>query len=189
MARRRRSLTLTGAIFAVFLALLGWWASGGELPSDQGADTTIGAPGSTISQAPTAQCIMRGLLPDPVCTPGVTDPAVTQNNIHETICVSGYTETVRPSSSYTNRIKREQMAAYGFTDDIGNHEEDHLISLQLGGHPTDPRNLWPQPDDSPNPKDTVELRLKKAVCDGRIGLVEAQRRIATDWTTALEGLE
>ena len=29
-------------------------------------------------------------------TPGAIDPRVTQDNIHETICVRGYTRTVRP---------------------------------------------------------------------------------------------
>src|SRR5216683_2609243 len=24
------------------------------------------------------------------------------------------------------------------------YEEDHLVSLELGGHPRDPRNLWPE---------------------------------------------
>jgi hypothetical protein len=25
------------------------------------------------------------------------------------------------------------------------YEEDHLIPLEIGGDPTDPRNLWPEP--------------------------------------------
>jgi hypothetical protein len=25
------------------------------------------------------------------------------------------------------------------------YEEDHLVSLENGGNPTDPRNLWPEP--------------------------------------------
>jgi hypothetical protein len=86
-------------------------------------------------------CFARGILPDPNCTPGVPDPRVTQDNIHSTICLSGYTRTVRPTSSYTNRLKAEQMKAYGFTDRISAHEEDHLISLELGGDPRDPKNL------------------------------------------------
>lgn len=80
------------------------------------------------------------------------------------------------------------MQEYGFTDSIHAHEEDHLISLELGGSPTDPKNLWPEPHASPNAKDKVEDELHTAVCDGRVSLQDAQHRIATDWTTAINGL-
>lgn len=123
-----------------------------------------------------------------MCTPGAINPDVTQTNINQTICVSGYTKTIRPSVSYTDRLKRTQMAAYGFTDSISSHEEDHLISLELGGAPSDPKNLWPEPHASPNAKDAVEDTLHAAVCDGRISLQDAQQRIATNWTTAAQGL-
>lgn len=132
---------------------------------------------------------MRGDLPDPVCTPGATNPEVTQSNISRTICVSGYTAKIRPPVSYTNKLKRQQMQAYGFTDNIRQHEEDHLISLELGGAPKDAKNLWPEPDASPNPKDKIENMLHAAVCAGRISLQAAQVRIATNWTTAARGLE
>ncbi len=36
-------------------------------------------------------------LPDPACTPGTVNPAVSQANIADTICKSGWTSTVRPS--------------------------------------------------------------------------------------------
>lgn len=131
---------------------------------------------------------MRGVLPDPACTPGVVNPDVTQANISQTICVQGYTKTIRPSVEYTDKLKQEQMTAYGFTDSIRSHEEDHLISLELGGSPSDPKNLWPEPHASPNDKDKVEDFLHSAVCDGRISLQDAQHRITTDWTTAEQGL-
>lgn len=132
-----------------------------------------------------AECKMRGLLPDPVCTPGSINPNVTQANIHQTICVSGWTATIRPPTSYTSKLKVEQMKAYGFTDNIADHEEDHLIPLSIGGHPTEPKNLWPQPDAAPNPKDAVESKLKVKVCSGAMPLATAQQRMATDWQTAL----
>lgn len=53
-----------------------------------------------------------GDLPDPLHTPGAVDPAVTQDNIDRTICVPGYTRTVRPPAAYTNRIKREELDSY-----------------------------------------------------------------------------
>src|SRR5664279_936918 len=50
-------------------------------------------------------CHIKGNLPDSSCTPGAMDPKVTQDNIDQTICVSGYTKTVRPPVSYTNSLK------------------------------------------------------------------------------------
>src|SRR5207247_7773377 len=46
-----------------------------------------------------------GQLPDPRCTPGSVDPAVTQASIGSTICRSGYTEKVRPPESETAHAK------------------------------------------------------------------------------------
>ncbi len=132
-----------------------------------------------------ASCVMVGQLPDPTCTPGAIDPRVNQANIKSTICKSGYTKTVRPSVAYTSALKARQMKLYGFTDSLSAHEEDHLISLELGGAPKDPLNLWPEPQPSPNPKDKIENELHALVCGGKMTLNEAQRRIATDWTKAL----
>lgn len=162
-----------------------------ETPGPASSAASPGTPLQTppVPEAAGAQCHMRGALPDPNCTPGAVNPDVTQANIHQTICVSGFTATIRPSSSYTNRLKAQQMMQYGFTSEsIHDFEEDHLISLELGGAPSDPRNLWPEPDSSPNPKDKVENFLHDAVCAGRISLHEAQVRIATNWTTAESGL-
>ncbi|MEY9887092.1 hypothetical protein ABIA31_000718 [Catenulispora sp. MAP5-51] len=135
-------------------------------------------------------------LPDPVCTPGTLNPDVTQDTIDSTICVSGWTATVRPPTSYTNALKVKQIAEYGYSDtSTSDYEEDHFIPLELGGAPRDPQNLWPEPhyssDSSGNTsytKDQVENKLKKAVCDGSAGLSDAQNAIATDWTTALAKL-
>src|SRR4051794_1537573 len=78
-------------------------------------------------------------------TPGVLNPAVTQASIGATICRHGWTRTVRPPVFYTNGLKRRGLRAYGLTGGLSNYQEDHLISLELGGSPTDPRNLWPEP--------------------------------------------
>jgi hypothetical protein len=126
-----------------------------------------------------------GPLPDPRCTPGVVNPDVTQGDIRTTICKSGWTATIRPPVSVTDKLKREQIVAYGYADTkLGSYEEDHLISLELGGSPADPKNLWPEPGASPNAKDKVENALKSAVCSGRVQLADAQHAIATNWLTA-----
>lgn len=132
-------------------------------------------------------CHIRGVLPDSSCTPGAIDPRVTQGTIYQTICVKGYTATVRPPVSYTNKLKMQQIAAYGYTDtNLKDYEEDHLISLELGGAPSDPNNLWPEPGGSPNQKDRIENLCHEKVCSGEITLAEAQRQIVTDWPTACQ---
>jgi hypothetical protein len=142
----------------------------------------------SVTSPTNALCHIRSTLPDAKCTPGAIDPRVTQSNIKQTICMSGYTKTVRPSSNYTTKLKIQQINAYGYTDtNKADYEEDHLISLELGGSPSDTKNLWPEPGPSPNPKDKVENKLHSLVCNGVMQLVVAQKRIATDWLTALKG--
>jgi hypothetical protein len=105
--------------------------------------------------------------PDPTCMPGSLNRAVTQATIGQTICVEGWTATVRPPETITEQEKAASMAAYGDTGSLGDYEYDHFVPLELGGATNDPRNLWPEPGASPNPKDAVENELRQQVCDGR----------------------
>jgi hypothetical protein len=128
--------------------------------------------------------IVNGGLPDPKCTPGAINPSVTQNNIKNTICISGYTKTIRPPVSYTTPLKIKLMKSYGFTDSRSNYELDHLIPLAVGGHPTDVKNLFPESGYGQNNfhiKDRFENYLHRAICNGSISLTEAQKQIASDW--------
>jgi hypothetical protein len=151
------------------------------------------SPGPSGIPAPTPSASMARLPgePDPARTPGALNPAVTQATIGSTVCVSGWTDTIRPPTSYTNALKVKQIAEYGYTDKaVASYEEDHLISLQLGGNPTDPRNLWPEPYTISLPdarsvgarvKDVFETKLKKQVCAGTITLAQAQTEIGIHW--------
>ena len=125
-------------------------------------------------------------LPDPNCTPGAISPKVTQDTLVTTICRTGYTKSIRPPASITEIEKHENAAAYGYSGSLKDVEYDHLVPLESGGDPNDPRNLWIEPGASPNPKDGVESRLHELVCEGTVPLAAAQEAIATDWTTALE---
>src|SRR3569623_153179 len=82
----------------------------------------------------------------------------------------------RPPTDYTNALKTKQMRQYGDTGSLSDYQEDHLISLELGGNPTDPRNLWPEPYPRAAAVDKVENELNADVCDGRLSLADAQRR-------------
>jgi hypothetical protein len=104
--------------------------------------------------------------PNARITPGALNPAVNQGNIRQTICARGYSDM---------RLR--------------DYEEDHLISIGLGGSPTAPQNLWPEPRHvvggwGSYAKDDLEDKLHRLVCGGRLPLAQAQDAIASDWIAA-----
>jgi hypothetical protein len=118
----------------------------------------------------------HGIVADPRRTPGVLNPDVTQANIRSTICHHGWTSTIRPAASYTDALKRRQMRQYHEAGSTSDYQEDHLISLELGGSPTDPRNLWPEPYPRASQMDQQENELNAQVCSGALTLAQAQQR-------------
>ena len=138
------------------------------------------------------------IYPDPAHTPGAANPRVTQRNIGETICNRHWsTKLIRPPAEYTSKLKRKQLREYGDTvhqtraelinpntgkidttrcvphsDNMACYEEDHLISLEDGGDPTDPTNLWPEPYNTKigwvimgaHQKDVVEAFVHDEIC-------------------------
>jgi hypothetical protein len=129
------------------------------------------------------------IYPDPSRTPGAINPDITRDNIRENICNPRWTtKSIRPEMSYTNHLKVEQIREYGYRDfALKDYEEDHFIPLELGGNPTDPKHLWPEPFETSIPdggahyKDKVENYLHAEVCAGSLTLDQAQRAIAEDW--------
>ena len=71
------------------------------------------------------------------------------------------------------------MRSYGETGAPSDYQEDHLISLELGGDPTDPGNLWPEPYPRAAEVDRIENELNAKVCSGELSLYEAQRQEST----------
>jgi hypothetical protein len=125
------------------------------------------------------------VYPDPLRTPGATNPDVSQGNIGRTICNPAWsTRNVRPVESYTRKLKLQQMREWSLAGSPTDYEEDHFISLDLGGNPMDPHNLWPEPY-KPKPgareKDVVERYLHARVCSGEMTLSDAQHAIVGDW--------
>jgi hypothetical protein len=118
----------------------------------------------------------NAILASPARTPGVLNPNVTQANIRSTICRRGWTATIRPPVSYTNALKVKQMRQYGETGSPSDYQEDHLISLEMGGSPTDARNLWPEPYPRAAEMDQIENQLNSEICDGQLTLAQAQQR-------------
>jgi hypothetical protein len=171
-------------------AITGETGDPGDEPAGSETPAVGFTPGPTGAPAPTAAARLPG-EPDPVRTPGALNTDVTQANIDVTICKSGWTATIRPPTSYTNALKVTQIAQYGYADKtLASYEEDHLISLELGGNPTDPRNLWPEPYTIALPdgrsvgahvKDAFETKLKNQVCAGTLTLAEAQAEVGIHW--------
>ena len=122
------------------------------------------------AQPPSGRIGPPEIYPDPVSSPGAANPDITQHNIQDTICSRRWsTKQIRPPSAYTSKLKRKQLRQYGDTvhqtraelinpntgkldttrcvmhsDNMACYEEDHIISLEAGGNPTDPRNLFPE---------------------------------------------
>jgi hypothetical protein len=131
---------------------------------------------------------MLPVLPPP-SVPGAVDPAVTQATLATTVCVPGYTATVRPPASYTTALKRRQLAAFGFKVLLSSVEEDHRVPLRIGGAPRDPRNLWPEPwagQHNAHDKDWLEDEVGRRLCAGRLTLKAAQAIFLGDWWPTYE---
>lgn len=171
-----------GAALIALLAFTGLWVSGAPAGTTRGPYVVSRCDWRTGEACPglRTHCQLRGPAQDPRCTPGALNPAVNQRTIGQTICKTGYTSTIRPPTSYTDPLKLRSMRAYGLRGDPSNYEFDHLISLELGGAPSDIRNLWPESHYRPSfsyRKDGLENSLNAAVCSGTITLAAAQRRI------------
>jgi hypothetical protein len=197
---------VTVALVAASLALWSAGPASASIPTGPGPQHTY-----TVHPQPAAgSCHYRWTsvkqpLPDTHCTPGATNPKVTQKTLATTICKSGYTTAIRPPSSITGKEKVANAKSYHYIGSLAYAEYDHLIALELGGDPNDRRNLWVEPP-SPghtarqgvsNPKDSVENYLKSQVCNAvhlashhqgtartYLPLAAAEQLIASNWTTA-----
>jgi len=120
--------------------------------------------------------------------PGVFSPAVTQANIANTICVPGWTATVRPPTSYTQALKRSMLTRVGMDPkDAISYELDHFVPLAIGGDPRSVDNLWLQRWDgewNARVKDRLERRMQLMVCAGAITLHAARVAVQSDWHAA-----
>ena len=106
------------------------------------------------------------------------NPAVNQGNIHQTVCVPGYSRSIRPPSSYTSALKVRQLHELGYADQNPRHyEEDHRVPLSLGGAPRDPSNLHPEPWSEARIKDRREVALWRSVCADKTRLTDAQQEM------------
>lgn len=100
------------------------------------------------------------------------------------LCTKGYSTTIRPPKSYTENLKRKQMASQHLKGKLADYEEDHKVPLELGGAPMDPNNLWPELWADAHKKDNAENNWHRSVCANKAKLVDAQAVFLHDqWAT------
>jgi hypothetical protein len=153
------------------------------------ATRQIAPPSPAPAAAPPAA--FEHLVPHLPGTPaGALNADVTQSTINSNICVTGWTTTVRPPTSYTNELKRKLMQEQSLPlAKIGLYELDHFVPLALGGHPKSPDNLWLQTWDGEwgaKTKDRLERKLQVMVCAHQITLDAARDAIRTNWIDAFK---
>ena len=176
------------------LAML-WIASCAHVPTArESQNEQVIEPAAQVTVPSASTPPSRSVAEDPKDSPCIKtthgcialNPDVDESTIGVTICVSGYTKTVRPATSYTNGVKRKLMRDAGIdAAGIGDFELDHIVPLALGGHPRKLSNLMLQPWEGvrgAKAKDVLEVRLQSFVCHGKLDLTDAQVCIAQDWT-------
>jgi hypothetical protein len=183
LTRQERTLIQRVSCLAALLALAGC----GATPAASASLVTVtSAPGQLPTAGPTVlaskSCRVVDGRADVRCTPGALNPDVTQDTIHSTVCVPGWTDQVQPPASYTIALKLRQMRDFGEAGSPRNYKEDHLVPLSIGGAPRDPNNLFPQPAAKTTEKEDLEDHLHQAVCSGQMTLTAAQAKMQHDWT-------
>jgi hypothetical protein len=182
-----------GYVTGLLVAML--WAAGCSHvpPAAERRPAAVTSAGAAVPEASDAASPFRSAAEDPKDGPCIKtthgcvalNPDVDEDTIDETICVSGYTKSVRPASSYTNGVKKKLLREAGIDEArIGDYELDHIVPLALGGHPRKLSNLMLQPWEGAHgakSKDGLEVRLQSLVCHGTLDLTDAQVCIARDW--------
>jgi hypothetical protein len=125
----------------------------------------------------------RNWLPNPEQTPG----AIASTDKTE-ICDPEYPRHARVPLTFKDRV----YARYGFNKwdcmSRGSCKIDHLVPLGLGGD-NKITNLWPHAfgaEWNVYEKTTLEIRLRKEVCERGMNLEAAQQCFLTDWTACYE---
>lgn len=186
--------TMRRIIELIVLPLLALAAIGLAVFFDKPKDGN--APQPLPQNAPVQHVFHEGpsyIYPDANLTPGALNPDISQENVGQTICNPNWsTKSIRPPVSYTSPLKVHMLnGGYTYQGDKSpaDYELDHLISLELGGSPTSPENLWPESYKTQaggtvagaKEKDKVENYLHSEVCAGKITLSDAQKEIVDDW--------
>ncbi|MBY0511538.1 MAG: hypothetical protein K2P94_15470 [Rhodospirillaceae bacterium] len=131
------------------------------------------------------QAERAGALPDDALTPGYANPKVTADNLQKTVCKAGWALKAQPQGKYLSKITLLQIRNYGVAEkDAAKYVMDFRIPLSVGGHPTDPANLWPQRKDvawNAVVKNKLETYVQSELCAGHMSLKDAQGVFQKNW--------
>jgi len=117
-------------------------------------------------------------LPDPLLTPG----DIADRDIKD-ICFPGYADHqgYLIPANVAKTFDRYQIPG---PLQLHRFVVDRLVPASLGGS-GELDNLWAVPLEAVRRKRFIEESLQEAVCSGQISLAEAQRRMITDWRSAV----
>lgn len=162
-------------------------------------DLTGDKPLAAVTIPPAGACKVQTksgfTFPDPSCTPGAVNPALTLQVLKKKTFKTGCERDLATNPD----DKKATYGWYNVTKPANNREPhmicelDHLISIEIGGADT-LDNIWPQcgPKGSTGAnryfkqKDMVENYLAAQVRAGKMELKDVQSGIATDWTQYLD---
>ncbi len=124
-----------------------------------------------------------GQLPDPGCSPGSRNAAVSAATVRRTVCAPGWVDARRLPAAMVNDQLKSLMTAYGYGGmPLDRFAVAYVVPLEVGGSPGtagDLSNLWPVPAGSKMPT-TVAL-VRGRVCAGTMQLTAAQNQFRRDW--------
>ncbi len=119
------------------------------------------------------------------------DERVTQQSVGETICRTGYADTVAPPFGELMAHKNRLLAERGIEADNGTaFAIDRRVPVVLGGSPNAPANLDLLPwagQQGERRKARAAVMLKRCVCEGKLSLAEAQAAIVGNWSVVYSG--
>jgi hypothetical protein len=146
-------------------------------------------PASFAAFVATLAAVAGCATPPPTSVPDeVLNPAVTPETLEKTICIPAYAASAQASATWIESLKLQMMQRAGVEATMSPYYElDQVVAVELGGHPTNAANLKLQETEGlygAKRKNALERRLRLMVCDGKIGLRQAQAEIYKDWQAA-----
>ncbi len=132
-------------------------------------------------------------LPPPPLTAAAIEPKIKitpkitsknyQDNLPQTLCVGGQVSSAH-SSYFWGKPGKLQLCKFSYMETSSkNYEEIRLAPPSVGGNPSDPRNLWPQPQISAwdaAQKERRKFVTSRMVCTQEITLAEIQQAISAN---------
>jgi hypothetical protein len=120
--------------------------------------------------------------PDPSCTPGELDPAVTENTA-QTVCseawVTAASRRQPPPSTLDELLIEYQLPGNPMTYALA-----RVIPVEDGGSPTSMENLYPLPLNGFGGEQTrtaVAAQLHDEICSHKITVTQAAKTLEGDW--------